>query len=142
MPRKRNEPHRPVLERFYSHTESFGECLLWTGRKSKNGYGQFRVGSRGIDRRMVRAHKWIYEYLVGCVPDGLDLDHLCRNRACVNHLHLEPVTRRENLRRSPLSNYNKTHCKNGHEYNQLNTRIARNGQRVCRACDSFIWRAV
>ena len=140
MARRRNEPHMPVLERFYSHTERMGDCLLWTANKSKGGYGKFFVGRRGIDRKTVYAHRWIYEYLVGCVATDLDLDHLCRNRACVNHLHLEPVTRRENLRRSPLANANKTHCKYGHEYNELNTRIARNGQRVCRTCDASQWR--
>ena len=75
-------------------------CWLWTGATTPGGYGRLTVGSQ-IDgtRRQVRAHRRSYERLVGPIPDGLDLDHLCRTPGCVNPEHLEPVTRRENIRR-------------------------------------------
>ena len=66
-------------------------CWLWTGPKYHNGYGQARGG---------RVHRLMYEALVGPIPDGLELDHLCRIRECVNPEHLEPVTRAENARRA------------------------------------------
>lgn len=69
-------------------------CHEWIGALSTNGYGMF-----WFERRQVAAHRWIFERLVGVVPDGLELDHLCHNRACVNLDHLEPVTHAENLRR-------------------------------------------
>jgi len=72
-------------------------CWLWTASTNKNGYGQFRFGSQ-VDgtRTMVLAHRWAYEHLVGPIPEGLQLDHLCRAPWCVNPEHLEPVTSREN----------------------------------------------
>ena len=70
------------------------DCLYWKGRTTYNGYGLFNY-----DRAAVRAHRYIYEHCVGKIPDGLDIDHLCRNRSCVNPSHLEPVTRKENINR-------------------------------------------
>lgn len=73
----------------------------------------------------------------GPIPDGLDLDHLCRNRACVNPAHLEPVTRQQNIQRSPLVGA-KTHCAKGHAYDEANTGWTKNHngnlRRWCRAC--------
>ena len=78
-------------------------CWLWTGSISTAGYGRFGVGSRTDNSaRMVGAHRWAYEHLVGPIPPGLESDHLCRNRACVNPAHIEPVTRSVNFLRSPL----------------------------------------
>lgn len=73
-------------------------CWEWAGSRTVNGYGKMTVGV-GPDRRQTVVHRVVYEALVGAVPAGLDLDHLCRNRACANPVHLEPVTRSENLRR-------------------------------------------
>lgn len=91
---------------------SLSGCWEWTGSIS-GGYGRFRPGA---SRPTASAHRWAYEQFVGPVPAGLDLDHLCRNPRCVNPMHLEPVTRRENLRRSPFSPGHRTHCPQGHPY--------------------------
>ena len=107
-------------------------CWQWTGSLYAVGYGRFSTGGR-----WVTAHRWCYERLIGPVPPGLDLDHLCRNRPCVNPQHLDPVTRRENLLRGetiPARNSRKTHCPSGHAYTPENTRIYRSG-RYCKACN-------
>lgn len=105
-------------------------CWLWTGRVDRNGYGRFSLGTERL------AHRVAFRLFVGPVPDGLELDHLCRSRSCVNPAHLEPVTRRENLRRSPLTNASKTHCVHGHEFTPANTvvRTRPGSGRDCRAC--------
>ena len=72
-------------------------CWQWTGARALNGYGHLGMGSR-----TVYAHRLAYDTLIGPIPDGLELDHLCRNRGCVNPSHIEPVTRAINLQRSPL----------------------------------------
>jgi hypothetical protein len=84
-------------------------CHVWQGRKNAKGYGQ--VGRHGL------AHRVAYEAACGPIPDGLVIDHLCRNRACCNPAHMEPVTPGENVRRGncpPMVNARKTHCKSGH----------------------------
>lgn len=107
------------LERFrakYTVCPTTG-CWNWTASCTSNGYGQFHINSGA--KRNVGAHRWAYETLVGCVPDGLQLDHLCRNRRCVNPAHLEPVTPQVNTLRGatlPARNARKTHCPQGHMY--------------------------
>ena len=125
----------PAEERFWAKVERRGadDCWTWTAGTSE-GYGQF-----GLSRRSgsIRAHRFAYELLIGPVPDGLELDHLCRNRLCVNPAHLEPVSRRENILRgeSPTAQHaRQTHCKNGHPLSGDNLYLHPKGSRVCLTC--------
>ena len=87
-------------ERFWPKVDLLGGCWLWLAATNDSGYGTFMARSRTDDTpKTVRAHRWSYEHLVGPVPEGLELDHLCRTPACVRPEHLEPVTRRENTAR-------------------------------------------
>ena len=139
---KRNGPRpRPVLERLLAKidVDPGAGCWLWTGGKGANGYGQIGVGSvLDGSRRLAAVHRVAYEEMVGPIPDGLVLDHLCRTRSCVNPDHLEPVTFEENVRRGEAGrhgfNTSKTHCPAGHAYDAANTHIKRCGRRECRAC--------
>lgn len=132
-------------ERFFSRVRMTDGCWIWTGCSIPKGHGQIYH-----DGRMRPAHRVAYEQLVGPVSDDLDVDHLCRNPACVRPDHLEPVTRRENVLRgrgSSAQNARKTHCKRGHPFTPENTmtRIVRGRPtRRCRACnyeDARRWRA-
>jgi hypothetical protein len=113
-------------------------CWLWVGSADKLGYGRLIVGGRG--GRSWLAHRYVYTLHRGSIPDGLVLDHLCRTPCCVNPWHLEPVTIAENLLRGRVGEFNaaKTHCPQGHEYNERNTKNyrRRDGQwmRICRRC--------
>lgn len=108
-------------------------CILWTGAKTRSGYGKVTVNFRSYG-----AHRFFYESLVGKVPDGLQLDHLCRNRLCVNVKHLEAVTAKVNTLRGdgPTAvNARKEECLRGHAFTPENTYYAKNPPgRVCRAC--------
>lgn len=107
-------------------------CIEWIGGLSLNGYGSFSVDTSHSASKKDMAHRWSWEYHVGPIPEGYDIDHLCRNRACVNPAHLEPVTRMENIRRAVAL---KTHCPQSHPYDETNTYI-RPGttHRKCRTC--------
>lgn len=126
---------RTPTERFWTKFErdEFG-CWLWHAAADHLGYG--RIGLAG---KVVLAHRFAYELLVGPIPAGLDLDHLCRVPACVNPAHLEPVTHRENQRRGMARHFlgleqsRKTHCPQGHPYDEANT-YRHNGRRYCRTC--------
>ncbi len=122
-----------LAARFWSKVAQVGnvcECWEWTASRNKAGYGAF-----GCNGKTVRAHRFAYEDSIGSVPAGLELDHLCRNRGCVNPWHLEPVSHRENMMRGDTGKHlsDRTHCPSGHEYNESNTRIYRS-MRYCREC--------
>lgn len=130
-------------------------CWLWTASCNPGGYGIFRDGKQLV------AHRWSYKRLVGPIPEGLQLDHLCRVRSCVNPAHLEPVTQAENIRRGYIDRgydlrysglprwqgparpgympqAERTHCPKSHPYDEANTywavRPGRRPARGCRAC--------
>lgn len=110
-------------------------CWDWSRYVDSDGYGRVKI--RGKSER--RAHRAVYEELVGHIPDGMDLDHLCRNRRCVNPEHLEPVTKRENTLRgfAPTAmNARKTHCLNGHSLSGDNIYTQNGRRRQCRTCES------
>jgi hypothetical protein len=93
-------PPQPTLLKLLGKVTIEGECWLYGGVMDGHGYGQIFVGSRRLGtNRLHKAHRASYELFIGAIPKGLDLDHLCRRRSCINPLHLEPVTRSENLRR-------------------------------------------
>jgi hypothetical protein len=103
-------------------------CWEWAASKNPAGYG---ILNRQDGSRL--AHRIIYELLVGPVQSGCDLDHLCRNPACVNPGHLEAVSRQENIKRG-LKGDLRTHCINGHEYTTDTLRVTNRGKRECRVC--------
>lgn len=124
-------------ERFWDKvivTDNPNGCWMWQGARTV-GYGMM-WGGADVGRSLL-AHRVSYEMHIGPIPDGMQLDHLCRNPGCVNPNHLEPVTGAENVRRglSGWRNKQKTHCDHGHEFTEENTYIyATNGKRRCKTC--------
>lgn len=125
------------LARFMAKVDLRGECWLWSGATAK-GYARFYHSGKPR-----QGHRVSYEHFVGPIPEGLDIDHLCRVRSCVNPAHLEPVTRRENLRRGetiisghvpPYRRSLPAACPSGHPYDDKNTYIDAKGYHHCRAC--------
>lgn len=108
-------------------------CWDWQRKRDRHGYGHIKVGGRDI-----LAHRASYEAFVAEIPAGLTIDHLCKNTACVNPLHLEPVTNRENILRSDgiaARSARLTSCHRGHPFDEQNTYRDARGSRHCRACN-------
>lgn len=151
--RKNGSPHinlspgrgKPARERFWLYVTrgTDDECWNWKGGKKRDGYGNFSDDTH----RTLLAHRFAYEMIIGPIPDGLQLDHLCRNRSCVNPAHLEPVTNRENVLRGvspPAMLAARTHCNNGHPFDLENTYFRTTGGRRCKVCRETYrkaWRA-
>ena len=140
-----SEPRDAVIEqigwsdrndqRFWSKVDRTGECWVWTGTAAEGGYGHFKISGTTLS---AMAHRVAYRVLVGPIPDGLQLDHLCRNPPCVNPAHLEPVTARENIRRAMEAKYggpNRSECTKGHPWTPENIYWRKSGHPVCRACN-------
>ena len=107
-------------------------CWIWQGNIRGNGYGAYCINKKGY-----YAHRYLYEKLKGPIPKGLQLDHLCRNKLCVNTGHLEPVTSRENTMRGiglTSINAKKTHCHLGHLLSGKNLYRRPDRERECRIC--------
>ena len=125
-------PHRPTTEqKFFSLVEpGDGGCWSWTATLDEKGYGNFYAHDQTF-----KAHRWAYEFLRAELPDGLQLDHLCLNKACVNPWHLEPVPGIENQRRRyGVYGSDLRRCIHGHEMTPSNTYVNPRGVRHCRTC--------
>lgn len=137
-------PRRPPEERFWEKVDkngpmhpTLGRCWVWI-RAKRHGYGAFGL----TPRRIVQAHRFSYELVVGPIPPEFQVDHLCNNHACVRPSHLEPVTPKENTRRATWNGFRanaaKTHCKRGHELSGKNVRVRLQPYaRICRTCDGW-----
>ena len=118
-----------IADRFWEKVDKSGDCWLWMAARQPTGYGRF--GWAKGDVRM--AHRVAYEFLVGPIPAGLVIDHLCRNPSCVNPAHLEPVTIAENNARG-IGRQPDTHCRRGHLFTPESTYRRPNGRKTCRTC--------
>lgn len=124
-------PEKPNPRNIWKHIQLTPSCWFWKGSKTCNGYGQMSfAGKRHL------AHRFVYELLEGKIPETADLDHLCRNRNCVNPAHLDYVSRRDNLLRGTLRNQNSdvTHCIRRHSFTVENTYLTKDNRRQCRIC--------
>ena len=125
----RKSPIERFLSKIHINDSGCWELPAW---KNQYGYGQF-----SIKNKIFKAHRFIYEYYHGAICPDLTIDHLCRNRKCCNPLHLEQVTKKENMLRGigiTALNAKKTHCIHGHEFNEENTWYIQGGRR-CKTCN-------
>lgn len=120
----RTSPIERFIRQFRVNDET--GCWEWTGKLRKDGYAEFHA------EITMRAHRFAYVHHIGTIPEGMQIDHLCRNRSCVNPDHLEAVTHAENMRRSARALL--THCPHGHPYDDENTYRPPRGGRECRIC--------
>jgi hypothetical protein len=119
----------PRLDYLAMHTVEADGCWIFTGTINNKGYGSILKTT---------AHRYIYEATVGPIPAGLQIDHLCMNKQCVNPAHLEPVTAAENVRRR---NASETHCRRGHAFTADNTYMRAAGNKECKTCRYNRWTA-
>lgn len=115
-----------IADRFWSKVEISPSCWMWMGKLDRHGYGKFSI----THDKHVFAHRLAFELMRSVIPNGLELDHLCRNPKCVNPDHLRIVTHLENMRAQFHANSKKTHCPKGHPYSGVNSF----GFRICRIC--------
>lgn len=122
-----------AIARFWAKVTKQDGCWLWSGAPDAYGYSRFTL----THSKTVKAHRVAYELVVGPIPDGLVIDHLCKNRACVNPAHMEPVKSGVNVMRGDslqAKNAAKQHCPKGHPYDEENTYVQKKGSRCCREC--------
>jgi hypothetical protein len=114
------------------------DCWRWTGKVSRDGYGRMSVAGR---YRIV--HRLAHDVWIGPIPEGLEVDHLCQVKLCINPAHLEAVTHRENMHRQPRIGalLAQTECVHGHDYTAENTMRDTRGNRRCRTCHNARERA-
>lgn len=132
-----------LVDRFMKKVVAHSDgCWIWTGATVRDKYGEFKTPDK---KAPVYAHRWSYEQFIGPIPEGLTIDHLCRNTRCVNPKHLEPVTLAENLSRGNgvgARHARQTQCVHGHPFDEENTRIKIDSRgrrhRQCRSCDQLI----
>jgi len=120
-----------AVDRFWAKVVQSGDCWTWTACLNPDGYGQFWVSGRAV-----KAHRFAYEQMVGEIPAGLELDHLCRNRSCVNPDHMDAVTHKVNVLRGvgvTAMHALKTECPQGHPLSGANL-YPLPGGRTCREC--------
>lgn len=119
-------PFKPALERFHEKYEVVPSgCWMWSGMRYRNGYAGLWDGKKNV-----LAHRFAHMHLIGPIPEGVEIDHTCNERACVNPAHFELVDHAENRRRS---RERKLTCTNGHAFDEANTYWFR-GNRYCRKC--------
>lgn len=126
-------------ERFWAKVAKGRDCWEWNGTITPSGYGHFYFEGRNHP-----AHRISYSWENGAIPDGLVVDHICRNKRCVRPTHLRAVTQRQNLLHGPtiiVAELSKTECVHGHPLSGDNLRLDRHGWRICRACERRRWTA-